>query len=609
MKNIPFNIAEDGYVKNWLVLGPFFPDDAKADSELSRMAIEQIEPREGDIFKAENGKTLKCKRLLAKNRFVYLTDFLGDSRESFSYSFCVIQSESDCETEIKIIAGNSMKVWMNEKQIFPQQPISNNYSLPWYGFITELKLNTGLNYCFVKLFNDSPDKGFEMSIRALNPHRAVFSGIIIDEKGNPINEADVCLEQSGETVIKAKTDDVGKFKLNIYPINGSYDLSVTKEELGYRQFGLQFNENEHRELNIEMKNAVSIQGEVLMPDNSPHSAVPVQAIRLSEYDDTEILTSTKLTDIDGKYKFINLKSGRYKIRCQVMGGFVYYRHEDRMNKFQGGKGEPSILQFEYEKTINNIDFHIAPFKKGHWKKYSIIDGLAGIGVHSIYEDRDGILWFGTGGLNFIGRGVSRFDGKTFTNLTTEDGLPDDTVFAIQGDSDGKIWFGTGRTVELGGGISCYDGKSFTNFTKEKDGIVNNYIKALCRDSKGYLWFGTAKGVSCYDGKRFINFTSKDGLTHDDVYTIYCDADGILWFGTRRGITTYDGKKFSSFDVDDSLSNSPISAIHQSNDGVMWFGTLYGCISFLGGVFRYDGSKATYISIKDAARISSSLEFL
>jgi DNA-binding NtrC family response regulator/ligand-binding sensor domain-containing protein len=602
MENITHNSIDGRYIKDWLALGPFFSDDIEADSTLSLMAIEKIEPREDDAFTTDNGKILKWKRLIAQNRFVYLIEFLGDNRDSFAYVFCAIQSESDCETEINIISENNIIVWINGEQIYSYQSVTNNYLLPRHKCFSEIKLKKGANHCFIKLFNDEPDQGFETFVKILNPNRAVLSGAITDESGNPIPEADVCLEQTEETLIQKKADASGKYILNIHPVNGSYDLSVTKEELGYRQFGLQLNAKERRVLNIELKNSISIEGCVLKLDETPHNVVPIQAIRFNECKDTESLISTTLTNGVGKYQFSNLKPGKYKIRCQIKGKYLYYSDEDGITKSQG-EGEPSILQVEHEKPINNIDFRIAPFKKGLWRKYTVIDGLASMNVHTINEDQNGMLWFGTGSFNCTGVGVSRFDGKTFTNLTTEDGLTDDTVFAIHREPDGKIWFGTGRFigtgrfVNSGGGISCYDGKRFINFTKDKDGLPSNFIRAICRDANGNLWFGTDKGVSRYDGKEFVSFTSKDGLTHNEVYTIYCDPDGILWFGTLRGVTRYDGKKFFSFDVDDRLANSPICAIHRSTDGIMWFGSIKG-LFYGNGIFRYDGNKVTNITTEN-----------
>jgi len=72
------------------------------------------------------------------------------------------------------------------------------------------------------------------------------------------------------------------------------------------------------------------------------------------------------------------------------------------------------------------------------------------------------------------------------------------------DKIGNLWFGSN------GGVSKYDGKSFTNFTI-KEGLSNNYVFSILEDKSGNLWFGTdGGGVLKYNGKSFINFTEKDG---------------------------------------------------------------------------------------------------
>jgi len=70
----------------------------------------------------------------------------------------------------------------------------------------------------------------------------------------------------------------------------------------------------------------------------------------------------------------------------------------------------------------------------NWLSYSQADGLAGNIVYSIAREDDGTLWFGTN------RGVSRFDGKTWT--TFRRGLPAPHVYAITVGEEGNIWVGT-----------------------------------------------------------------------------------------------------------------------------------------------------------------------
>ena len=65
------------------------------------------------------------------------------------------------------------------------------------------------------------------------------------------------------------------------------------------------------------------------------------------------------------------------------------------------------------------------------------DGLVHNNMRSIFQDREGNLWFGA-----VGGGVSRYDGHTFTTFNTFDGLAHNIVLSIFEDREGTLWFGT-----------------------------------------------------------------------------------------------------------------------------------------------------------------------
>jgi ligand-binding sensor domain-containing protein len=44
-----------------------------------------------------------------------------------------------------------------------------------------------------------------------------------------------------------------------------------------------------------------------------------------------------------------------------------------------------------------------------------------------------------------------------------------------------------------------------------DGLAQEHVLSIRRDSHGYLWFGTAEGFSIFDGYQFTNFGVDDGL--------------------------------------------------------------------------------------------------
>ncbi len=344
--------------------------------------------------------------------------------------------------------------------------------------------------------------------------------------------------------------------------------------------------------NVTLEKVISIKGTLLMLDHAtPHVAVPVQVVR-----DGEVVATT-LSDERGKYQFTNLERERYQVRCQVLGGYVYYG--------EGGstvtdEDRAVFLQVKNGIIRDNIDFRFAPFKKGTWKTYNYLDGLAHNVVRFIYRSPGGFLWFGTRD------GVSRYDGRDFVNFTTKDGLVHNEVWSGCAEPDGVMWFGTR------GGVSRYDGKEFVNFTTE-DGLAHNYVTAVHRDPDGVLWFGTGwrnvpgGGVSRYDGRgmgdfpHFVNFTTEDGLADNTVLSIYHGSDGAMWFGTLdNGVCCYDGKEFRTYNADDGLVGNRVDVVHGDPDGTMWFGASGR------GISRYDGREFVNLTRRDG--LASNLPF-
>lgn len=102
-------------------------------------------------------------------------------------------------------------------------------------------------------------------------------------------------------------------------------------------------------------------------------------------------------------------------------------------------------------------------------------------------------------------------------------------FAIHVGPDGHVWAGT-----WGGGVSRFDGKRWTNYTS-REGLVGNIVYAIARDASGAFWFGTDKGVSRFDGKTWKSFTTTEGLLDSHVYALAVAPSGEVWVGTRRGV--------------------------------------------------------------------------
>ena len=233
------------------------------------------------------------------------------------------------------------------------------------------------------------------------------------------------------------------------------------------------------------------------------------------------------------------------------------------------------------------------FRQGIWQAFGIQDGLPSEVVLEMLQDSRGDIWFST-----LGGGVCRYDGHSFTTFTTADGLAGDWVWPMLEDRVGNLWFGTSNyrfaADGKGKGISRYDGKTFTTFTMA-DGLAGDQVMAIEEDRQGHLWFGTwDNGVSRYDGQTFTTFTMADGLVDNRVQVIKEDRQGDLWFGTRWCISRYDGQNFTSFTIADGLVHRQVWSIEEDRQGRLWFGTR------LGGVSRFDGQSFTTIISTEAS---------
>jgi ligand-binding sensor domain-containing protein len=103
------------------------------------------------------------------------------------------------------------------------------------------------------------------------------------------------------------------------------------------------------------------------------------------------------------------------------------------------------------------------------------------------------------------------------------------VFSILIAKDGSVWTGT-----WGGGVSRWDGKKWSSLSS-KDGLAGNIVYSMAQDEQGIFWFGTNKGVSRYDGKAWRTIGAKDGLLDENVYALAATPGPNLWAGTKRGV--------------------------------------------------------------------------
>jgi ligand-binding sensor domain-containing protein len=181
-------------------------------------------------------------------------------------------------------------------------------------------------------------------------------------------------------------------------------------------------------------------------------------------------------------------------------------------------------------------------------------------------------------------GVYRYDGKSFTNITSTINWP--TFWDVLEDRKGNLWLASQDS-----GVYYYNGKSFQLFTT-KDGPAINSALHIYEDRAGNIWFGSHR----YDGKSIRNFTTKDGFPSNSIRLLLEDRTGKLWFGAQgENMFVYDGKTFTVLKNKDGKAFKNVWSIIEDKKGNIWFGDV-------DGLWRYDGSTYTRISQKGAYAI-------
>lgn len=207
-------------------------------------------------------------------------------------------------------------------------------------------------------------------------------------------------------------------------------------------------------------------------------------------------------------------------------------------------------------------------RDGALTAYDSANGISNDVVLSLCEDREGSLWVGTLA------GLNRLKDDKFTAFDAGDGLTDEYVWAIYEGRDKSLWLGTD-----GGGLNRWKDNQFTAYTK-RDGLPDETVLSIAEDRAGALWVGTLRGgLARFQDNRFTTYTTRDGLLSNVVRVIHEDRAGTLWVGTSEGVNRLVDGKFTALTTKDGLTENRIMILHEDRAGGMWIGTNGGGLNY------------------------------
>ena len=407
----------------------------------------------------------------------------------------------------------------------------------------------------------------------------VLFGKVTDRAGNPMTNATVRVLRQERVISTATSRPDGSYSIVVRTENDTCDIEASAGELGVWVMGVTCPRGERKEANLTLSNAVSIAGKVTAFDGSLIPDVVVQVLRADaaprepgKLSTPGLVQTTATANATPGYRFVNLAPGAYKVRIHLPDSHLY--HND---------GQPVEIKTSETKQI---DFQIAPFHKGQWRRYGTDKGLPSNDTRDLQFAADGMLWIATP------NGIARFDGREFVRFTQRDGLIDNRAFCIHAAVDGTLWFGTQT------GASRFDPKTgrFQNFPSGQDGLTAGPVFDIEATPDGTIWLRTFEGLSRYDGQSFYEFPGVlrvVGLS--DWFNNYSkilavDRTGRLWLaGGPQGLKRLSGTNLVRFGVNDGLSGGEYAeALHVSRDGSVWFRS-FDAANNLGDttVSRYD----------------------
>jgi ligand-binding sensor domain-containing protein len=192
-----------------------------------------------------------------------------------------------------------------------------------------------------------------------------------------------------------------------------------------------------------------------------------------------------------------------------------------------------------------------------WDSY--VDPVTTMSVTAIKVASDGKVWVGTADQGFYVDSGSGFI-KTFSEIYKN-------INVIEEDASGNIWIGTDN------GLIKWNGTSYT-YLSLLNGLPDNKISSLRRDSKKRLWIGTrfGKTVSWIDRKGMHQLSLLNGRDTCSINDIFEDRSGDIWFATAYdGLIKYDGIIPISIRENDGLPENKIRSIGEDKYGSLWFG--------------------------------------
>lgn len=273
--------------------------------------------------------------------------------------------------------------------------------------------------------------------------------------------------------------------------------------------------------------------------------------------------------VPSSYCFSQDKDGSYWIGTNGAG--VSRLKDGKFTAFttQDGLAHDKVLSSMIDREgrlwLGTLD-GVSVREDGRFWNLNVVDGLSSSKIFDIHQSQNGDIWMATID------GISCYSGNGFRQFKNGTPGKGSRFNAILEDNKGMLWF-------VGKGVLRYDGDTFSRFPLSN--MQDPYINDITQDEAGNIWMALSGGLLRYNNDGMRLFTSDDGLSSESCKTVIEDEKGLIWVGTIRGLNRFDGSSFDLFTTKDGILSNEFmrGADFKDHEGNIWFGTNKGVTIF------------------------------
>lgn len=217
---------------------------------------------------------------------------------------------------------------------------------------------------------------------------------------------------------------------------------------------------------------------------------------------------------------------------------------------------------------------------------------------SLFEDRFGDTWIG-----ILNGKLLRCREGSFIESIEIPAVSGTGISAIADDTAGNLWLGT-----LGKGVfQKKKERTIARFTT-RQGLADNLVTSIFKDSQGNLWISTADGVSRYRNGVLESWKARDGLIGKVVHNVYEDKAQNIWIATDKGVTVLKNGKMKKKNMEHFLQNVSVTCIYEDRSPSDAGGSVYWMATHGAGLKRLTLKNKTITSYNTADGMTTNAIF-